>query len=383
MSRKQRFCSECGAPLEENDHFCPVCGSKVMDAGESDQKKSPIKKAPTEKIITSSSQQNKKKSKSKLWITMPAMTIIVFAVYSLFIVYQTGGNLLPYVSAISFSPTNNNRLLSAGSDNHLEIWDIAQRKSIKRKKFASSYGIHRALAWSPNNQIIALARVNPVPIDNEIILFDSTTLNQIFSLSTGPSVPIALCIDPDGNTLYSVSHHLGISVWDIKERRRLGGLEDLPDRLVSSASFDRGCQKIATIEDQDSLSYEDDKLVVYQRINMDTLFEVRLDKIKYTPSLVVLNSSGRFVNTIENYTNKLQSWDMHTQRQAEIILDTSTNIAMRNSFDSLAMGKNNRFAIGYYRGQIKIFDSNGRSEETLRHGPDLGIILEPILNYFD
>ena len=267
--------------------------------------------------------------------------------------------------------------MSVGSDNHLEILNIIEGKSIKRKKFASSYGIHRALAWSPSNQIIALARINPVPIDNEIILFDSQNLNQIFSLSTGSSVPIALCIDPDGETLYSVTHRLGVSVWDIKERKRLGGLKDLPDRFVSSASFDRDCQKIATIEDKDTIGTADDKLVVYQRINMDTLFEIRIDEIKSNPSHVALDSSGRFVSTIENYTNKLQSWDISTQNQTEVIIDELRNI------HSLAMGKDNRFVVGHSKGHIKILDNNGRREQTLQHGPVLGLILEPILNYFD
>ena len=390
MRTKQRFCSECGVSLEENDHFCPVCGAKVLDEDESNQKKSSIKKTTplakesskvskddiqSEKITIPSSQQDKKKS--KLWLTISAITMIVFVIYTLFVVFQTGGSLLPYVTAVSFSQDNSNQLVSAGSDNHLEIWDLAQGKNVKRKKFASSYGIHRALAWSPNNQIIALARVNPVPIDNEIILFDSQNLNQIFSLSTGSSVPIALCIDPDGNTLYSVTHHLGISVWDIKERRRLGGLEDLPDRLIRSASFDINCQKIATIEDKDTIGTADDKLVVYQRINMDTLFEIRIDEIKSNPSYVALDFSGKFVNTIEYYTNKLQSWDIATQRQTERMIDELRSI------HSLAMGKNNRFAIGYSKGKIKLFDNDGRYEQTLRHGPVLGLILEPILNYFD
>lgn len=44
---KPKFCSECGASLEENDHFCPVCGTKVVYVYESDQKKAPAKKAPT------------------------------------------------------------------------------------------------------------------------------------------------------------------------------------------------------------------------------------------------------------------------------------------------------------------------------------------------
>ena len=46
MSKKRKFCSQCGAPLEETDRFCPVCGAKVDDIIAPDQKKSPTKKAP-------------------------------------------------------------------------------------------------------------------------------------------------------------------------------------------------------------------------------------------------------------------------------------------------------------------------------------------------
>ncbi len=47
MNTKPKFCSECGAPLGENDRFCPVCGAKVVDADEPDHKKTPRKKVPT------------------------------------------------------------------------------------------------------------------------------------------------------------------------------------------------------------------------------------------------------------------------------------------------------------------------------------------------
>ena len=46
MSIKQKFCSECGAPLEENDRFCPVCGTKVIDEDENDERKPSSKKTP-------------------------------------------------------------------------------------------------------------------------------------------------------------------------------------------------------------------------------------------------------------------------------------------------------------------------------------------------
>ncbi len=383
MSIKQRFCSECGAPLGENDKFCPVCGTKVLELDTLEETKSPTENVSNsvsvddtiqEEVIPPTSPKKKKRNNFKRWLILPLGTIMA---YSLYIVYQTGGNLLPYVTAVSFSPSENAKLVSVGSDNYLELWDTIEGKSLKRKKFTSSYGIYRALAWSPDSQVIALAKVNHTPVYNEIILFDARTLNKISTLSTGESVPISLCIDPDGETLYSVSHRLGISVWDMNEGRRLGGLEDLPDRRVVSASFDRNCQTIATLEDKDTITTADDMLVVYQRINMDTLFEIRIDDIKSNPSLIGLDPRGKFVNTLEWYTNKLQSWNIDTKERTEVMIDELRSI------HSLAIDKDKRFAIGHSKGEIDVFDNNGKHEQTLRHGPLLGLILEPILNYFD
>lgn len=47
MKVESKFCSECGALLEENDHFCPVCGAKVAGLSEQKLKKSPKQKAPS------------------------------------------------------------------------------------------------------------------------------------------------------------------------------------------------------------------------------------------------------------------------------------------------------------------------------------------------
>ena len=47
MNTKSKFCSECGAPLEESNRFCPICGAKVIDLDASVLKKSPTKKAPS------------------------------------------------------------------------------------------------------------------------------------------------------------------------------------------------------------------------------------------------------------------------------------------------------------------------------------------------
>ena len=54
MREKQRFCSECGAPLEENDHFCPVCGAKVVDVYEKNHENALGKNASTPPVLRKS-----------------------------------------------------------------------------------------------------------------------------------------------------------------------------------------------------------------------------------------------------------------------------------------------------------------------------------------
>ncbi len=44
-STKTKFCSECGAPLDEDALFCAECGAKVEDI-KTYRKKSPINKEP-------------------------------------------------------------------------------------------------------------------------------------------------------------------------------------------------------------------------------------------------------------------------------------------------------------------------------------------------
>ena len=380
MGTKQNFCTKCGTPLEESTHFCPACGTKVLDI-EKSNKKSSIHDSQFENSTTPSSSKSNQQSKFKLWITIPTVTITVFLIYSLFVIFQTGGNLLPSVTAVTFSPNDNNKLVSVANDNHLEIWDITQGKSIKRKKFASTYGIHRALAWDQGKHIIALSRVNLGPLANEIILYDSQTLNKISSLSTGANIPIALCIDSYDNTLYSVTDHLGMSVWDITKGKRLGGLDNLPYRFVSSAAFDNDCNKIATMEGttttKNGLDTTNKKLIVYNRINMETLFEKTYDDMYTDQNIVALSFNGKSVSTFTDYGNKLQTLDITTYKRSETVVERLISI------QSIAMSKNNWFASGQSGGHINVFNNDGQHIKTLQHGPSLGIVLEPVLNYFN
>lgn len=43
---KSKFCSECGAQLEQNDLFCPICGEKVAELYDPTRKKYPTKRKP-------------------------------------------------------------------------------------------------------------------------------------------------------------------------------------------------------------------------------------------------------------------------------------------------------------------------------------------------
>lgn len=368
MNSKTKFCSECGAALIEGSRFCGECGASVEDKKQSSESSTPRK-------------QINKKSKFKFWLLIPVITIFSVASYIGFVLFQTGGDLLPTVTAVSFSSQDNNKLVSVGTDNHLEIWDIDQGKSINRKKIPSGYAVTQALTWDRKNQIIALSRIHGIPIGNEIKLLNPENLKQIASLSTGADATIALCIDPDGNTLYSVTNRLGISVWDIQKGERLGGFKNLPNRLVTSVSFDSNCQKIATIEGttatKNGFHRTDKKIMVYQRINMETLFMDSVNDPYEGPDYVGLNHSGKKVNTLEQFAEKFQSWDINTRKMKETVLTLS------GSSQTLAIGSGDRIAIGGDKGIITILNDNGKYEQTLHHGSGLGLVLAPILDYFD
>ncbi len=187
---------------------------------------------------------------------------------------------------------------------------------------------------------------------------------------------IALCIDSDGNTLYSVTNKLGIGVWDIHQGRRLGGLEDLPDRFVSHAAFDGSCEKIVTIEGtpltENTVDTANTNLIVYQRINMETLFSAPLNDAQFSTDFAGLSPDGSEVRSLNTSTRKFQSWFIETGDSIE------TTFHGASTANVLAIGREKYFALGGPEGLIQRFDEHGRSKK-LRHGTILGRIIMPLL----
>ncbi len=82
MSSIPKFCSKCGAPLEESDRFCPVCGIKIPDFNEP-KKNEPAQKKPERKNEIYG-QENNRKNNYGLII---AATIIILALVGISYVY--------------------------------------------------------------------------------------------------------------------------------------------------------------------------------------------------------------------------------------------------------------------------------------------------------
>jgi len=110
---------------------------------------------------------------------------------------------------------------------------------------------------------------------------------------------------------------------------------------------------------------------------MDTLFDTSLDGMKTKSYLVGLDFDGESVKILEPYSKKFQSLNINTYSLEEKTLGN------RPYANSLAIGKEEQIAIGYGKGLLEVFDSSGNYKHTLHHGPTLGILLAPILNYFD
>lgn len=316
----------------------------------------------------------KQKPKRRFWLIFPTIVIIAVVGYGLLTYIFT--DRLP-ITAISFS-TDNNRFMSVCEDGYLQTWDVKRGKNINREKIPSDWGTTNALAWHPDNQFMALARTYPTK-DNEIQFFNSHDLRKTSSISAGSDLIAALCIDPDGNTLYSVTHRLGIGVWDIEKGERLGGLKDLPHRYVSGAMFDRHCQRIATIEGTTSKKYgfdtTDEKIAVYQRINMETLLEVPFsDDLSELPDRIGIRPDGKIAITIKSHDQKLKTINIDTGETKEATL---TNLVDPRS---LAMGGDEYMAIGGWDGLINIYDGDGILLQTLRPGSSIGTTLQALLD---
>jgi WD40 repeat protein len=263
-----------------------------------------------------------------------------------------------HVYAMAFSP-DESRLVSAGPDRELRLWDLTDGATPASAEI--DLGV-RAVAWSPDSSTLALA------VRDRIQLHRMPDLQQTATIPVGSDTILALCIGPDASTMYSLTRHFGLEVWDLKLGRRLGGIPEIPRRTLSHAGFSGDCGRIVTME----RSGNNEVLAVFQRINMETIIRIPFRAMYDEPRLVGLNSNGATAVGIE--TSRIRTWNTANGK-----LRKQHNLSYLHP-TALALGaKNRRFAVGGGRGQINIYDGNGNNSRSLQHGSSIGLTLLPLL----
>ncbi len=394
----ESFCGNCGLKLELEDRFCPKCGAPVDTPTQQDSQ--PDNNIPPAELSHQGSKQRAVKSKRIFFRRLPVASVLI-VIGTLLVVAFFGLKVLSLhgapgsIGILALSP-DGKMLASTASDNKLQLWDIEKQSSTARTSLSHSI---KAAAWSQDGKTLAIA------YSNQIKLISVSNLSQNSSFDASTDKTIALCLDPDKETLYGLTEGFGVNVWDINKKERLGGLPDKPERRLDRANFSCDCKRIVTLEMNNPTI-----LAVYQLIDMSTLQRIRFDDD--VPKFVGLNANGTMAICLTD--SELNTWPVGSNKRGKG--DDPTNPFSgsgwkpNDSLDPFGLGEwepvdssdfrrsivklapvaqkaqrafgngGSRFAIGLDQGQIQIYDKKGRLSSTLRHGTPLGLALTFMLD---
>lgn len=404
MDATAKFCGACGAPLGRGVKFCGGCGASAINTGTSikaagnehvsrvpppqqelgedkhrsqdgisDKEFTVADEVPAtdssppsgnmKPLQADNSVGSKRRKRGLRWFFL-SLLVAVFLVAAWAVTFYLVEEVAPrFVSALAWSP-DEKKLVSAGPDNSLQLWDSETGDTLARADLGAIKSVN-AVAWSQDGKLIAVADFK------QVNFYQLPGLQFIASMPTDSDHPIALCFDPDGSNLYSMSGDFSLTAWDYQQRLRLGGLPGRGELLINSAVFSGDCQRVVTLE----TAQDGQLLTVYQRLNMETLMTQTFIDYYERVDEVGLNSTGTGVVAVNSET--LRGWKVSSgELTGSMDLDFFYINAMA------VCTRNIRLAFGGSEGRIRIYDKQGTLLRQLQHGSALGLAVLPLADLF-
>ena len=200
----------------------------------------PIAISPNGELLASGNIENFDRNIVKVWDIRRKNIIFEFKGHQLF----SSGR----IHALAFS-LDNEKLISAGNDETIFIWDV-----VSGGEFGKIHGHSssiKALATSPNGNFIASGDGQGI-----IKIWNLRTKQEIHSINDH-SLPVnSLSWSPDGKILVSCSHDHSIKLWNPKQGEEICTLGQ-HSKPVNSVTFSPDSQLIASGSDDNKIKVWD------------------------------------------------------------------------------------------------------------------------------